>query len=88
MAASISVVEELDVMCRTSSFCCASRVASSDDEMVGCEGRESSMTDADFEAATDEGRVSGSKSAFNILLSFEERAVVGIETAILNGDVP
>ncbi len=39
--------------------------------------------DVDFDAATEEGSVSGSKSAFRILVSFAERAVLGVEIAIL-----
>lgn len=51
--------------------------------MVGCEGRASSITEFDFAAATEEGRVSGSKRAFRILLSLAESAVFGVEIAIL-----
>lgn len=79
----MSALEELDVMCRTSSFCWASSMESCDAEMVACEGRESSIVEAVFEAATDEGSVSGSKSAFSILASFAESAVLGVEIAMV-----
>ena len=79
----MSDVEELDVMCWTSSFCWFSRVDSCDDGMVGCEGRESSIVEVDFDAATEDGSVSGSNSAFKILASFAESVVFGVEIAIL-----
>ena len=76
--------EELEVMCRTRSFCCASRSASWEGEIVGCEGRESSIAEFDFAAATEDGRVSGSKRAFKILLSLADRLVFGVEIAIFS----
>lgn len=80
----MSGVDELDVMCRTRSFCCASRVDSCEGEIDGCEGKESSIVEVDLEAATEDGRVSGSNSAFNILLSLAESVVFGVEMAIFN----
>lgn len=50
--------------------------------MIGCEGREVSIGEVDFAAATEEGSVSGSKSAFKILASLAERVVFGVGIAI------
>jgi hypothetical protein len=83
IAVSMSELDELEVMCCISLFWWASKVDSCGGVMVGCAGRESSIVDLDFDAATEDGSVSGSKSAFRILASFAESVVLGVEIAIL-----
>jgi len=67
---------ELGVMWRMRSVCWISSVERSDEEMVGCGGSKASIIEALFEAATEEGSVSGSKRAFSILASLAERLVL------------
>jgi hypothetical protein len=78
----VSGLESLDVR-RMMSFCCASRVDSCDEEMVGCGGSVVSMADASFDFATDDGSVSGSNSAFRIRASFDDSEVLIVSTAIV-----
>jgi hypothetical protein len=82
MAASISEMLELLEIRRTISFCWASRVDSCDVGMCGCGGNEVSIADASCDFATDEGRVSGSKSALRTRASFAESVGGSVDTAI------
>lgn len=83
MAWSIACVLELLDTCRTISFCWFSRVGSCDEDMLGCGGREASIAAASLDLATDEGSVSGSKSASKMRLSFAVRLVFGASIAML-----
>lgn len=65
-------------------FCCVSRVESCAAEMVGCGGNELSTADASFDLATDDGSVSGSKSAFRMRASFADKEVFIVSTAIMD----
>lgn len=51
--------------------------------MLGCAGSDGSIAAVSFDFATDEGRVSGSKSAFKIRASFADRLVFGTSTAMV-----
>lgn len=87
MDASIDPMSDVDdETFRTSSFCWVSRMESCNEEMLGCGGNEVSTADAFFDCATDEGRVSGSKSALRILLSFAESEVSGVWITILTAE--
>lgn len=79
----VSVFELLET-CFTISFCCASSSASWARGMVGWGGSDGSMDALSFERATDDGSVSGSKSASRIRLSFVLRAVLGISIAMVD----
>lgn len=81
-ASTNSELESLDVR-RMMPFCCVSRMDSCDEEMVGCGGNVVSMADASFDFATDDGSVSGSKSAFNMRASFADSDVLIVSTAIV-----
>jgi hypothetical protein len=52
--------------------------------MFGCAGREASTADASFDFATDEGRVSGSKSALRTRASLADRTEDEAETASID----
>lgn len=80
---SIAEESEEEVMSRTISFCWASSMESWEDGMLGCEGRLESTAEASFERATEEGRVSGSKSAFRMRASFALSVVLGRVTAMM-----
>lgn len=54
---------------------------------MGCDGNVVSTADASFDFATDEGSVSGSKSAFNMRASFADSDVLIVSTAILQVSV-
>jgi hypothetical protein len=75
-------LESFDVR-RMMSFCCVSRMASWDEEMLGWGGNVVSIADASFDFAADDGSVSGSKSAFNMRVSFAESDVLIVSTAML-----
>ena len=79
-----SEFESLDVR-RTMSFCCVSSMDSCDKGMVGCGDNVLSMAEASFDFATDDGSVSGSKSAFNTRASFADNDVFIVSTAIVAG---
>ena len=83
IAASISSRLELVETRRTMSFCCASSVDSSEADMFGCGGNVVSIAVASFDFATDDGRVSGSKSAFRTRASLADRVVEGVEIAMV-----
>lgn len=51
--------------------------------MVGCGGNAASMADASFNFATDDGSVSGSKSAFSIRASLADSDVLIVSTAMV-----
>jgi hypothetical protein len=51
--------------------------------MVGWEGSVASMEDVSFDFATEDGSVSGSKSAFKMRASFAESDVLMVSTAIV-----
>lgn len=55
-------------------------------EMFGWGGSDASIDAASFVFATEDGRVSGSKSAFKTRASFADKFGVGTETAMA-GDV-
>lgn len=80
----MSDVSELLETCRTISFCWSSRADSWIEEMLGCGGNEGSIEEASFDLATEEGRVSGSKRAFKMRLSFVLRLVSGISMAMMD----
>lgn len=82
-AASIAAGEEADVMFWIISVCWVSRLESWEAGMVGWDGREASIGEVDLAAATEDGRVSGSKRAFRIRVSLAERVVFGVEIAML-----
>lgn len=67
---------------RTMSFCRASRLESSETVMLGWAGSDGSIAAASFDFATDDGRVSGSKSAFRTRASFADRFGGGTEMAM------
>ena len=83
MASSIAATSELLDTLRTTSFCCASRVDSCADGMLGCAGNEASIAAVSLDLATDEGSVSGSKSAFKMRASFADRVVLGTSIAMV-----
>lgn len=78
----MSSILELEETRRTMSFCCFSRMDNLEVDMLACGGSDVSITVASFDLATDEGRVSGSKSAFRTRASFAERVDVGDAIAI------
>lgn len=78
----VSRLESSDVR-RTMSFCCVSSSDNCESEMVEWEGSVASMADASFDFATEEGSVSGSKSAFKMRASFAESDVLMVSTAIV-----
>jgi hypothetical protein len=78
----VSPLDSLDAR-RTMSLCSVSRIDSCEEEMVGCGGNEASIDDASLDFATDDGRVSGSKSAFKIRASLADSEVLAVSTAIV-----
>ena len=78
----VCVLESLDAR-RIMSFCCVSKIESCDDEMAGCGGNVVSMAAASFDFATDDGSVSGSKSAFRMRASFADNEVLIVSIAIV-----
>ena len=50
---------------------------------MGCGGNESSIAVASFDLATDDGSVSGSKSAFRMRASFADNDVLTVSTAMV-----
>lgn len=78
----VSRLDSFDVR-RTMSFCCVSSSDSCESEMVGWEGSVASMADASFDFATEDGSVSGSKSAFKMRASFAESDVLMVSPAIV-----
>lgn len=83
IASCIKEVVEEEVMLRTRSFCRVSSVEICEEGILGCEGKDASIIERSFERDIDEGRVSGSKRAFRIRVSFAERDVLGRETAAI-----
>ena len=56
---------------------------SCEEEIVGSAGSVVSIADASFDFATDDGSVSGSKSAFNMRASFADNDVLIVSTAMV-----
>jgi hypothetical protein len=82
--ASISVILDVLDMRPTISLCWRSSAVSCEVEMLGWAGSDGSIDeDTSFCCPTEEGRVSGSKSAFSMRASFADRDVFGRVTAMV-----
>lgn len=83
IAASMSSMLEPDATRCTISICRFSRVDNLEADMLACGGSDASTVVESFDFATDEGSVSGSKSAFKTRASFAERVDFGAAIAMV-----